>query len=149
MRKASNDPKRFLLRNHRTSDVPSDADIRDETKKWLLIGIDSHVTKMLYGEGTPLTNSVSVSRTAAYVDTIGEPKADLRLNIAAATRSKIIYERPITVTDTSAWLADDARSLASEVVSRLMNVPMHAVRPQCLPNGAIQHAPHGTSNAHS
>ena len=37
--------------------------------------------------------------TAAYVDSIGEPTADLRSNIAAEARAKIIYERLINVTD--------------------------------------------------
>jgi Mn-containing catalase len=37
--------------------------------------------------------------TTAYVDTIGEPTADLRSNIAAESRAKIIYERLINVTD--------------------------------------------------
>ena len=62
-------------------------------------GNDSHVTQVLYGAGTPLTNSAGVPWTAAYIDTIGEPTADLRSNIAAEARAKIIYERLINVTD--------------------------------------------------
>ena len=62
-------------------------------------GNDSHITSLLYGGGTPLTNSGGVPWTAAYVDTIGEPTADLRSNIAAEARAKIIYERLINVTD--------------------------------------------------
>ncbi len=38
---------------------------------------------LLYGGGTPLTNSAGVPWTAAYIDTIGEPTADLRSNVAA------------------------------------------------------------------
>ena len=45
-------------------------------------GNDSHVTQVLYGAGTPLVNSAGVPWTAAYIDTIGEPTADLRSNIA-------------------------------------------------------------------
>ena len=37
--------------------------------------------------------------TAAYIDTIGEPTADLRSNIAAEARAKILYERLMNVTD--------------------------------------------------
>jgi Mn-containing catalase len=37
--------------------------------------------------------------TSAYIDTIGEPTADLRSNIAAEARAKIIYERLINCTD--------------------------------------------------
>jgi Mn-containing catalase len=62
-------------------------------------GNDSHVTQVLYGAGAPLTNSGGVPWTAAYIDTIGEPTADLRSNIAAEARAKIIYERLINTTD--------------------------------------------------
>jgi len=62
-------------------------------------GGDSHVTGLLYGGGTPLINSAGVPWTAAYIDTIGEPTADLRSNIAAEARAKIIYERLINTTD--------------------------------------------------
>jgi Mn-containing catalase len=62
-------------------------------------GNDSHVTQILYGAGTPLINSAGVPWTAAYIDTIGEPTADLRSNIAAEARAKIVYERLIAITD--------------------------------------------------
>lgn len=62
-------------------------------------GGDSHVTSLLYGGGPALTNSGAVPWTAAYVDTIGEPTADLRSNIAAEARAKILYERLINITD--------------------------------------------------
>ncbi|PRF30540.1 Mn-containing catalase [Burkholderia multivorans] len=62
-------------------------------------GNDSHVTQLLYGAGSPLTNSGAVPWSAAYIDTIGEPTADLRSNIAAEARAKIIYERLINVSD--------------------------------------------------
>jgi Mn-containing catalase len=56
------------------------------------------VTQVLYGAGAPLTNSAGVPWTAAYIDTIGEPTADLRSNIAAEARAKIVYERLINLT---------------------------------------------------
>ena len=62
-------------------------------------GNDSHLTQVLYGGGPALTNSAGVPWTAAYVDTIGEPTADLRSNIAAEARAKIVYERLINLTD--------------------------------------------------
>jgi Mn-containing catalase len=58
-------------------------------------GNDSHTTALLYGGGPALTNSAGVPWTAAYIDTIGEPTADLRSNIAAEARAKIVYERLI------------------------------------------------------
>ena len=61
-------------------------------------GGDSHVTSLLYGAGAPLTNSGGVPWTAAYIDTIGDPTCDLRSNIAAEARAKMIYERLINAT---------------------------------------------------
>lgn len=62
-------------------------------------GNDSHITSVLYGAGAPLINSAGVPWTAAYIDTIGEPTADMRSNIAAEARAKIVYERLMNVTD--------------------------------------------------
>lgn len=61
-------------------------------------GGESHVTSLLYGGGPGLINSGGAPWSGAYVDTIGEPTADLRSNIAAEARAKIIYERLINVT---------------------------------------------------
>ena len=61
-------------------------------------GNDSHVTQVLYGGGPALTNSGGQLWTAGYIDSIGEPTADLRSNIAAEARAKIIYERLINLT---------------------------------------------------
>jgi Mn-containing catalase len=60
-------------------------------------GTDSHTTALLYGGGVALTNSAGVPWTAAYVDSRTEPTADLRSNIAAEARAKIIYERLINL----------------------------------------------------
>jgi Mn-containing catalase len=62
-------------------------------------GNDSHLTQVLYGGGPALTNSGGQLWTGGYVDTIGDPSADLRSNIAAEARAKIIYERLINATD--------------------------------------------------
>ncbi|HEX3882128.1 MAG TPA: manganese catalase family protein [Stellaceae bacterium] len=61
-------------------------------------GGESHTLSLLHG-GLGLVNSAGVPWTAAYVDTIGEPTADLRSNIAAESRAKIIYERLVNCTD--------------------------------------------------
>ena len=62
-------------------------------------GNGSHTTQVLFGGGPSLTNSSGVPWSAAYVDTIGDPAADLRSNIAAESRAKIVYERLINLTD--------------------------------------------------
>src|ERR1700759_3073997 len=58
-------------------------------------GNDSHVTQLLHGGGPALTNSGGVPWTAAYIDTIGEPTADLRSNIAAESRAKSVPRPPL------------------------------------------------------
>jgi Mn-containing catalase len=62
-------------------------------------GNDSHLTQVLYGGGAPLINSAGLPFRAEFIDTIGEPTADLRSNIAAEARAKIIYERLINLTE--------------------------------------------------
>ncbi|CAD7734919.1 hypothetical protein LMG31886_38150 [Xanthomonas hydrangeae] len=59
----------------------------------------SHTQQILYGGGPALVNSSGVPWTSAYVDSIGCPTSDLRSNIAAEARAKLVYERLITVTD--------------------------------------------------
>ncbi|MBB4594441.1 manganese catalase family protein [Xanthomonas cannabis] len=59
----------------------------------------SHTQQILYGGGPALVNSSGVPWTAAYVDSIGCPTADMRSNIAAEARAKLVYERLINVTD--------------------------------------------------
>jgi Mn-containing catalase len=67
----------------------------------LTAGGDSHTQALLYGGGPSLTNSSGVPWTAAYIDSIGDPACDLRSNIAAESRAKIVYERLINVTEDS------------------------------------------------
>jgi Mn-containing catalase len=61
----------------------------------LTAGGNSHTQSILYGGGPALTNSSGVPWTAAYVDSRGDPAVDLRSNIAAESRAKIVYERLI------------------------------------------------------
>jgi len=65
----------------------------------LTAGGDSHTQAILYGGGPALTNSSGVPWTAAYVDSRGDPTCDMRSNIAAESRAKIVYERLINITD--------------------------------------------------
>lgn len=54
---------------------------------------------LLFGGGPALIDSAGVPWTAAYVDSRSEPTVDLRSNIAAESRAKIVYERLINITD--------------------------------------------------
>ncbi|WP_431854805.1 manganese catalase family protein [Azospirillum sp.] len=62
-------------------------------------GSGSHTLQLLYGGGPALVNSAGQLWTGGYIDSIGEPTADLRSNIAAESRAKIIYERLINITN--------------------------------------------------
>jgi Mn-containing catalase len=62
-------------------------------------GGNSHTQSLLYGGGPSLTNSSGVPWTAAYIDSRGDPTCDLRSNIAAESRAKIVYERLINISD--------------------------------------------------
>lgn len=78
----------------------SEASMKEaELYRSLTAGGDSHTQSILYGGGPALTNSSGVPWSGAYVDSRGDPTCDLRSNIAAESRAKIIYERLINVTD--------------------------------------------------
>jgi Mn-containing catalase len=62
-------------------------------------GGNSHTQSILFGGGPALTNSSGVPFSGAYVDSRGDPAVDLRSNIAAESRAKIVYERLINLTD--------------------------------------------------
>lgn len=51
------------------------------------------------GSGLRLTDSMGVPWTAAYIDSIGHPLADLRSDIAAEARAKVMYDRLIKLCD--------------------------------------------------
>ncbi|RST30778.1 manganese catalase family protein [Sphingomonas ginkgonis] len=59
----------------------------------------SHTESILYGGGPAFVNSAGVPFNGHYIDTRGEPTVDLRSNIAAEARAKIVYERLINITD--------------------------------------------------
>ncbi|MGI4878644.1 MAG: manganese catalase family protein [Janthinobacterium lividum] len=73
----------------------------EEAELYRSIGVSGVSAKeaLLFGGGPALIDSAGVPWTAAYVDSRGEPTADLRSNIAAESRAKIVYERLINITD--------------------------------------------------
>jgi len=73
----------------------------EEAELYRQIGASGSSAKeaLLFGGGPALMDSAGVPWTAAYVDSRGEPTADLRSNIAAESRAKIVYERLINITD--------------------------------------------------
>jgi Mn-containing catalase len=108
-------------------------------------GNDSHTTALLYGGGPALTNSAGVPWSAAYIDTIGEPTADLRSNIAAEARAKIIYERLINVTD-DAGIKEALGFLMTREIAhqKSFEKALHSIQPN-FPQGKLPGVPEFTN----
>ncbi|ACO80813.1 Mn-containing catalase [Azotobacter vinelandii CA] len=108
-------------------------------------GNDSHITSLLYGGGPALTNSGGIPWSAAYIDTIGEPTADLRSNIAAEARAKIIYERLINVTD-DPGIQDALKFLMTRELAhqKSFEKALHALQPN-FPEGKLAGMPEFTN----
>src|SRR5919112_122334 len=73
----------------------------NEAELYRMVGASGTTVKesILFGGAPALCDSAGVPWTAAYVDSRGEPTVDLRSNIAAEARAKIVYERLINITD--------------------------------------------------
>ncbi|EGF96892.1 hypothetical protein MELLADRAFT_70357 [Melampsora larici-populina 98AG31] len=104
-------------------------------------GNDSHITSLLYGGGAPLVNSAGVPWTAAYIDTIGEPTADFRSNIAAEARAKIVYERLMNVT-TDPGIKDALGFLMTREIAHQISFEkaLHSIQPN-FPQGKLPGMP--------
>ncbi|MBX6689983.1 manganese catalase family protein [Pseudomonas sp. USTB-Z] len=108
-------------------------------------GNDSHITSILYGAGAPLTNSAGVPWSAAYVDSIGEPTADFRSNIAAEARAKIVYERLMNVTDDPGVREALGFLMTREIAHQLsFEKALHAIQPN-FPQGKLPGIPEFTN----
>jgi Mn-containing catalase len=108
-------------------------------------GNDSHITSLLYGGGPALTNSAGAPWTAAYIDTIGEPTADLRSNIAAEARAKIVYERLMNVTD-DAGIKETLGFLMTREIAhqKSFEKALHSIQPN-FPQGKLPGVPEFTN----
>jgi Mn-containing catalase len=108
-------------------------------------GNDSHLTQVLYGAGAPLVNSAGVPWSAAYIDTIGEPTADLRSNIAAEARAKIVYERLINLTQDPGVKEALGFLMTREIAhQKSFEKALYAIQPN-FPPGKMQGRPEFTS----
>jgi Mn-containing catalase len=107
-------------------------------------GNDSHITQILYGGGAPLVNSAGVPWTAAYIDSITEPTADFRSNIAAEARAKIVYERLINVT-TDPGIKEALGFLMTREIAHQMSFEkaLHSMQPN-FPQGKLPGMPEFT-----
>src|ERR1700742_928475 len=108
-------------------------------------GNDSHITQVLFGGGPAFTNSAGVPWTAAYIDTIGEPTADLRSNIAAEARAKIVYERLINCTDDPGIKEALGFLMTREIAhQKSFEKALHSIQPN-FPQGKLPGDPEFTS----
>lgn len=63
--------------------------------KYQELAWNSQTPVLTGGAGLRLTDSMGTPWTAAYIDSIGHPLADLRSDIAAEARAKVVYDRLI------------------------------------------------------
>ncbi|MFN2448276.1 MAG: manganese catalase family protein [Candidatus Baltobacteraceae bacterium] len=66
-----------------------------DREQYMQLAWNSTIPMLSGGGGMRLTDSMGVPWTAAYIDTIGHPLADLRSDIAAEARAKVVYDRLI------------------------------------------------------
>ncbi len=73
----------------------------DEADLYATVGATGTSAKesLLYGGGPAFIDSAGAPWTATYIDSRSDPAVDLRSNIAAESRAKIVYERMINITD--------------------------------------------------
>lgn len=109
-------------------------------------GNDSHTTQVLYGAGPPpWTNSAMVPWSAAYIDTIGDPTADLRSDIAAEARAKLVYERLINCTDDPGLRETLGFLMTREIAHQQMfEKALYSIQPN-FPTGKLKGMPEFTN----
>lgn len=114
--------------------VHSEGMLEAEDMRQLGQNSTSHTEQILYGGGPALVNSSGVPWTAAYIDTIGDPTADLRSNIAAEARAKLVYERLINVTD-DPGIRDALRFLMTREIAHMKSFEkaLHSIKPNFPP----------------
>ncbi|QBH05627.1 manganese catalase family protein [Xanthomonas oryzae] len=109
----------------------------------------SHTQQILYGGGQALVHSSGVPWTSADVDSIGCPTADMRSNIAAQARAKLVYERLINVTD-DPGIVDALRFLMTREVAhqKSFGKALYLIEPN-LPPGKLPGDPRFTDKYHT
>jgi Mn-containing catalase len=98
----------------------------------------------LSGGGPTLTNSQGVPWTGAYVDANGDLTVDLRSDIAAETRAKIVYEYLLQFTD-DPHVKDTLRFLMTREIAhfQMFSAALETIQPN-FPPGVLQGDPRFT-----
>ncbi len=99
---------------------------------------------VLTGGGPALTNSVGVPWTAAYVNANGDLTVDLRSNIAAESRAKIVYEYLMQFTD-DPLVHESLRFLMTREIAhmQMFTAALATIQPN-FPPGVLQGDPRYT-----
>jgi len=99
---------------------------------------------VLSGGGPNLTNSQGVPWTAAYVNANGDLTVDLRSNIAAESRAKIVYEYLLQFTD-DPHVQESLRFLMTREIAhfQMFNAALATIEPN-FPPGVLQGDPRFT-----
>ncbi|WP_266205883.1 manganese catalase family protein [Pontibacter kalidii] len=96
---------------------------------------------VLSGGGPTLTNSQGVPWNGSYVDANGDPSVDLRSNIAAESRAKIVYEYLLQFTD-DPYVKETLRFLMTREVAhyQMFEAALETIQPN-FPPGVLQGDP--------
>lgn len=99
---------------------------------------------VLTGGGPDLTNSNGIPWTAAYVTANGDMTVDLRSNIAAESRAKIVYEYLMQFTD-DVYVKETLRFLMTREIShmQMFHAALETIQPN-FPPGILQGDPRYT-----
>ena len=100
---------------------------------------------VLTGGGPNLTNSQGVPWTAAYVTANGDLTVDLRSNIAAESRAKIVYEYLMQFTDDS-YVKETLQFLMTREIAhyQMFEAALETIQPN-FPPGVLQGDPRYSS----
>jgi Mn-containing catalase len=101
----------------------------------------------LTGGGPAVTNAQGVPWTGAYVNANGDLTVDLRSNIAAESRAKIVYEYLLQFTD-DPYVQDSLRFLMTREIAQFQQfaAALNAIEPN-FPPGVLQGDPRFTHTA--
>ncbi len=99
---------------------------------------------VLSGGGPTLTNSQGVPWTGAYVNANGDLTVDLRSNMAAESRAKIVYEYLLQFTD-DPYVQDTLRFLMTREIAhfQMFTAALDTIQPN-FPAGILQGDPRFT-----
>lgn len=95
---------------------------------------------VLSGGGPQLVNSQGVPWTAAYLNANGDPTVDLRSDMAAESRAKIVYEYLMQFTD-DPYVKESLSFLMTREIAHYQGQTQHSCGERSRPAHAVNRAP--------